>query len=304
MIIPPPFRLVPLALCSALALTACDDEPIPENNDGCTDDWFAAHLGALDPASGSLACAAGGASGDAAPAFTCVEERSVPATTVDHQSGDPVPGVDVRLWFTDDHTLGANVDATSDAEAAFTEAMPTCQPFSYRTDRGAGGEARVTLAQHKVLDPAADPFTYEFRSVSDATVNLISSPLFYGVEVEAGKGMVFGKAIGCDGEAISNVQVLVRDASCKVPGGSLVGYTSNEIPNTLLRGTSADGYFFAVNVPAGDWVVEMYGDNGDGTFALLGSAPVSMEPDGVTLVDIKAGRSDGLHLPAACVSCN
>lgn len=299
---PLPLALLPVGLTFALAATGCgpgDGDPTPQNDAGCVEDWYVPFLGEVPAAGGDLSCY-GGTLENTAPAAACLSDVTLDGRTVDHQSRNPVGNMAVEVFFDNDASGTPDLAATSDADGNLDGTVPACQPVAYRTDRGDPDEARVTLAQHKVWTNQDPILEFDFRSVATGTVNLITSPLFFGVEIEAGKGMVFGKAVGCDYEALENLQVLVRDADCQVPDGSLVGYTTNELPDPGARATTPDGFFFGMNVPPGDWVLEMYRAVGDG-FELVGAAPATVEPDGVTLVDIFVGRDDGQVMPMECL---
>lgn len=279
-----------------------DGDPPAQNDAGCVDGWQDDFLGEVPAAGGDLSCFDGELASPAPPA-ACQVEATVAGTTVDHQSSDAIGGVSVEIFEDNDHTAGGASFCTSPEDGACDGAVTMCRPFAYRTERADADEAPPTLQLHKVLfEEAGEPFTYDFRSVAQGTVDLITSPLFFGVEIEAGKGMLFGKAVGCDYEALVNMQVLVRDTDCRVPEGSLVGYTANELPAPGERATTADGFFFVMNVPPGDYTLEMYRVTGDGN-ELVGSAPAIVEADGVSLVDIFVGRDDGQVMPEECLAC-
>ncbi len=285
----------------ALALSACpaDDDP-PVNNDGCDGAWYVDFLGDTEPFAGDLGCFDGSIA-NTPPAAEHQVNVGLDGTCVDHQSSDGAPDIDVEVYFNNDHTgtpdLTFGCDGAGMAPAG--NDVPACQPISYTTTRDGNDPARPTLVQHKVWDVADDPLQYDFRSVAVSTTNLITSPLFYGVEIEEGKGMLFGKAIGCNFEALVNAQIVIRDDECRVDPDMLVGYTTNELPDVFARATTEDGFYFGINVPAGSWTVEMYRQIDDG-FEFLGSTPATVEPDGVTLVDVFIGRTDGQVIPEAC----
>jgi hypothetical protein len=294
-----------LAIALAIApLTACpmDGDP-PQNDAGCVDGWQDDFLGEVPAAEGDLTCFDGTLASPAPPA-ACQVEAGLDGTTVDHQSSDPIVAVDVELFADNDPRSGGERFCISSlADGACDGPITMCRALAYRTERQGADEAPRTLQLHKVLyeDPAED-LTYDFRSVSWATVNLITSPLFFGIEIEDGKGLLFGKAVGCDYEALANIQILLRDANCRVPEGSLVGYTASELPAPGERATTTDGFFFVMNVPPGQYTLEAYRITGDG-HELIGSAPAIVEADGVGLVDVFIGRDDGQVMPEECLSC-
>jgi hypothetical protein len=292
----------PLVFFTLVALIGCPtEEPPPQNDDGCVDGWQDDFLGEVPAADGDLSCFAGTLASPAPPA-ACQTTIPLAGQTVDHQSSDPIGRSSVDVFYDNDATGAVDLSFTSNDDGVYTGDIPACQALAYRTERAEADEAPLTLQQHKVLSPEEQPIAYDFRSVSWATVNLITSPLFFGIEIEDGKGMLFGKAVGCDFEAIANVQVLVRDANCRVPEGSLVGYTAGELPAPGERATTTDGFYFVMNVPPGDYTLEMYRVT-DGGNALIGSAPATVEPDGVSLVDVFIGRDDGQVMPDECLAC-
>jgi len=286
-----------------LAPGCTGEDPPEQNEDGCEGDWFTDYVGDTDPVGGDLSCW-GGTLENTAMDSAKMTDIVLNGQSVDHQSSDPHPNISVDLFYGDDHNATADLNFTTDGAGRSADGLtvPACQAVSYIATRDGGDEAPAppTLLQHKVWDIDEDPLNYDFRSVSEGTVNLVTGPVFYSLEIEAGKGMMFGRAFDCIFESVVNAQIVIRDADCKISTEALVGYTTNELPDPYARATTADGFYFGINIPAGDWFVDMYGQNADGGFDLLGSAPATVEPDTVTLVDVAIGRSDGLVVPMAC----
>ena len=56
-----------------------------------------------------------------------------------------------------------------------------------------------------------------------------------------------------------------------------------------------------MNVAPGEWTAEMWGWDG-GDHVLLGETPVSTFDDGVTIIDLHVGISDGVLYPEECLS--
>jgi hypothetical protein len=137
-------------------------------------------------------------------------------------------------------------------------------------------------------------------------------PAFSGVVVQdiaPGNGAVAGRALGCDGEPLENAQVVVRDADCHVSTDAYTGYFTNQLPDLFRTSTSADGVFAVLNVPPGDYTVELYAPvpgraaEDPQPHVRAGSATLTLEADGATVVDLQLGHDDGLFYPAACSSC-
>jgi hypothetical protein len=127
--------------------------------------------------------------------------------------------------------------------------------------------------------------------------------LILGVELADENGFVFGKVAGCDGDtAVDKVQILVRNDTCSVPQSFSTGYTDNELPSGFVNATTDDGFFFASNVPPGEWTLEGYVKTTDG-FRLIAAAPMAVRAREVTLVDLQIGRSDGVRTKAGCRGC-
>ncbi len=275
---------------------ACEQPPQP-NEDGCAGAWFEAFLREGDPSAADLDCVSDALTHDALDE-TCVADVTIAGTLVDHESSDPVADVELVVFWDNDPSAEIDVTVTSAADGALSVEARVCAPFAYRTDRGTD-EARVTTGQHVIVAPA-DPTVFSFRSVREGTVSLITTLLQQ--DIKDGTGIVFGKAAGCDGDsAVDRVQVLVRDADCKVPADFAAGYTTNRVPDVFLASTSAEGFFFAMNVPPGDWILEGYVPDGD-SFRLVAQSPVTVAADEVTLADLAMGRDDGLVVPSACRS--
>jgi hypothetical protein len=284
-----------LAASLALAALACDPPP-PPNDDGCTGDWFADFLRAGDPTTADLQCVGDALGRDDLVDAACAQTATVAADVVDHESSDPIADVPLEVFFGDDAEDDADVDTASDTDGVVSFDAPLCAPLSYRTTR-TDEDARVTVGLHELLAPGDAP-QFSFRSVRESTVGLIGFAL--GQELTAGTGIVFGKATGCDGDAaVDRVQVIVRDADCQVPEGFAAGYTTNRVPDAFLASTSEEGFFFAMNIPPGDWTLEGYVPDGD-SFRLIAAAPIAIAADEITLADLALGRDDGLVVPPAC----
>lgn len=295
------FGLLLVLVGGVIPLASSCDEPVPENN-SCDGPWFEPFLAVETESTADLSCAEAEELTDAPPfAETCQATVALAGQIVDHQSGDPVADIDLDVHHGDDLEAAADWSATSDDAGAVADDVPLCTPIAYVTDRGADGDARVTLGQHVIIAPNEDgDVAFDFRSVANGTLSLIT--LILGVDLDDQNGFIFGKAVGCDGDvAVDKLQVLVRDDSCSVPATYSPGYTSNELPDAFARSTTPDGFFFVSNIPPGTWTLEGYVRDGE-SFRLVASAPLVVRAGQVSLVDLQIGRSDGLRLKAGCTS--
>lgn len=297
---------ISLFLTQVFVLTAAlgCDEPVPENN-SCDGPWFAQFLAGEVESPSDLSCAQGAPAAPDAPSpfdASCQVNAELEGQTVDHQSRDPVGDMALDVFHSNDLAADPDWSATSDEAGAVAHEVPLCSPIAYVTERSTPDEARVTFGQHVIIEPGEDGAApaFDFRSVKNDTLGLIT--LILGVDLDDANGFIFGKAVGCDGDAaVEKMQVLVRDESCSVPATYSPGYTSNEIPDAFARATTADGFFFVSNIPPGDWTLEGYVTDGD-SFRLVAAAPLTVRAGQVAMVDLQIGRSDGLRLKAGCTS--
>lgn len=285
-----------LLVASVFATTACR-EPPPENNEGCTEDWFVDFIRADPPAPvGDLSCfTAGSLSADSADA-ACQTEVSLAATVVDYEKQEAVADVSLSLFAGDDPGASGGVDATSDVSGLVDTAIQACTPFAYKTSRP---EAMDTYGPHVVIGHEA-PIEKNFQSVANGSRSLIEIGL--QIEISAGNGAVVGVVRGCDEEPLLGAQVIVRDASCSVPSSWIPGYFTNQIPDAFRAETSDDGVYAGMDMPPGEYIADAYILE-DGALVLLGSSPVEVRADSVTVTDVHAGRPDGVKMPDSCTSC-
>jgi hypothetical protein len=287
---------------SCVLFAACSTgDPVPQNDGGCTDDWIETFLVDLPTRVGDVSCMGADLNSQSA-ASSCVTDVPLVGRTVDHQSSNPLGNVAVSFFLGDDIDASVDESVTSNGSGDLPlGAFPVCSPIAYRAT-GDSASTLPTLGQHKIYPPGAS-VEADFRSIAQGTIALVT--LGFGITSQSGMGMVFGKAIACNNDdALEGVQIIIRDDACKIPTGSesFIGYTSNKLPDPSLRTTSADGFFFATNVPPGTWTLEMVEASADG-HRLIGSAPVVVKADSVSLVDVRVGRDDGVVMPPECLSC-
>ena len=84
--------------------------------------------------------------------------------------------------------------------------------------------------------------------------------------------------------------MVVRDADCHVSTDAYTGYFTNQLPDLFRTSTSADGVFAVLNVPPGDYTVELYAPvpgraaEDQQPHVRAGSATLTLEADGATVV--------------------
>jgi hypothetical protein len=181
--------------------------------------------------------------------------------------------------------------------------LPTCEPFTYKTATNPDLEQTVdTFEAHQIFGPDADgTVDSEYNSVSDATYKIIPSLL--GVSVDPDKGVIAGTAFDCADTDIEGAQVVVKDAAGNIPESLVVKYFVDKFPNRDQPYTSPDGLWTAINVPEGDWTVEMYVyDSASSTNRLIGSTVLTVYANSINISNIYTGYSDGVKYPAECLA--
>jgi len=222
----------------------------------------------------------------------------------DFQSGDGVPLATIELFWSD--RLGDTPDSvlTSDVDGNVSGGQArTCSPFTARIYTDAQHEdTKLTLQQHWTEGPG-DPMDTFFNSVATGTYLLI--PAILGIRPDPTRGIVAGTAYHCGGEGrpAENVQILLKDDQGRYHATARVHYFQEEFPSTDQPTTSADGLWMALEVPAGEVTVEMWGILTDGGEPqLLGSTRADVLADGITITDVYLGDDDGVKLDASCLA--
>ncbi|MBI1947329.1 MAG: carboxypeptidase regulatory-like domain-containing protein [Deltaproteobacteria bacterium] len=286
-----------------IATTLSCREPTPENT-SCDGDWYEQFLlPAPAELAGDVSCWTPGEEVADNVDPRCQTEASVEIQVTDYQDQVPVPGASVTL-FADDSLQGQSREVAMDDDGIVTETVLLCTPTSYRATRPEG--ALPTTGVHEVFSPE-DPVEAHFQSISEGSKSLLQ--LTFQKDIAPGNGAVAGRALGCDGEPLENAQVVVRDADCHVSTDAYTGYFTNQLPDLFRTSTSADGVFAVLNVPPGDYTVELFAPVPGRTaedpqpHVRAGSATLTLEADGATVVDVQLGHDDGLFYPAACSSC-
>jgi len=218
--------------------------------------------------------------------------------TTDFETGDPVSEATVEVFGSNEIIGSADQALESDADGKVEGMMMTCTPFAYRVSTDPDlGDTKVTMQINEILDPdSIDPVVFD--SVSSATYQVMPSLL--GVSPDDEDGIVAGGAYDVNGDPVEGAQIIIVNDEGAVPDGLVVKYFRDEFPNRDQEWTSADGLWVAIDVPPGEWNIEMYvADGGDG-HVLMGSTSVSVVADSINISSVFTGYGDGIRLPESC----
>ena len=223
---------------------------------------------------------------------------------LDFQEDTPVTEATIEFWSAD--AVAGAPDATGLTDLSGKTSLPAvtaCQAYTYKTWTDPGREETVDTFEAHQIDPfpTAGVIETEFNSVSDSTYKIIPSLL--GVEVQPGFGVIAGTAYDSVGAKIQHAEVLVHDGTgvaTGIPESLVVKYFVDDFPNRDQPDTSEDGLWTAINVPPGDWTVEMYVWNGT-EHVLVGATVLTVKPDSINISNIYTGFGDGVKYPAACL---
>jgi hypothetical protein len=219
---------------------------------------------------------------------------------LDFETDDMVEDPTVEIFYGNAISGTADQTVEGDSDGNVSGEWPLCQPIAYRTTTDpALGDTKVTIQFSEVAGFAKDT-NIEFDSVSSATYQVIPSLL--GVSPDPAKGVIAGTAYDIAGEAFSGAQVLVRGADGTIPSGIVSKYFRDEFPNRDQEWTSDDGLWVIINVPVGDWEVEMYTADGSGGHILMGTTSVAVVADSINISSAYAGYGDGVVYPESCLA--
>ncbi len=297
--------LFSLALIAPAVLLGCtgkttDDTGGTDTGDTNTALTFEDFVNVTDTYVGDGTCYDGVAWIDQTVGAGCTSDVTVSGTVSDFQQDEPVPEASVNIWSNDDINTAADQSFDVDSNGAGTMTVSACTPIGYETYTPVEWEETVnTYEVHQVYgwDPSgADTDTW--NSVSVATSKLIPSLL--GLEWSPGTAIIAGTAYDCNEEPIQHAQVFIHDADGNIPADLAVRYFANKLPNSDQPDTNDDGLWSAVNVPPGEWIVEMWVNNGT-DLEMLGATHLTIMPDSVVISNIYTGIDDGVYLPASCL---
>ncbi len=224
---------------------------------------------------------------------------SLAAAVLDFQEDTPVADATVEFYTGDEVAAVPDVSGVSDAGGNLNLSLPFCTPLTYKTATDpALGDTKNTFEAHQVYG-ASPTGTDELNSVSTTTYQLIPSLL--GVSVDPAKGTVAGTAYDVGDRPIEGAQVVVKSmADDSIPDDVVVKYFVNSFPNREQPETSADGLWVAINIPAGDWKVEMYVADGAGGHLFMGQTVLKVFGDSINISNIYTGY-DSVKYPASCL---
>lgn len=219
-------------------------------------------------------------------------------TISDFQEDEPVEGASLKFWFNDNISGTPDISAESDASGQTTQTVPACMPLAYETYTPPEWEkTKDTYEVHQVYSPTETSDTW--NSVSVATSRLIPSLL--GLTWDPATGIIAGTAYDCNEDPIQNAQVYIHDASGNAPDTMQIRYFANGLPNSDQPYTNDDGLFSAVNVPVGDWIVEVWAYDGT-QLVKLGATELAIRADSVNISNVYTGIEDGVFLPSSCLA--
>ena len=300
-------------------LLACtgDASPTKDTNDDSpteTDDTTSTGEGELtEDATGDFSCFT--PADDAASATwltqnvdpTKVETFTLEGFVQDFQTDDPRNNTEVRLWYGDLAEGTPTETSTTDDDGNVTITAESCDPLAYLALRNpALDDAKATYKAHQVFPPNAT--TAEFTTVSTDTYLLI--PTLLGISPDPAKSIIAGTAFDCtrdpstlssdDAGKVKNIQVVLRDSNGDIPDGVFIRYYFEEFPDREGIATSEDGLWTAIDVPVGDYTVEMWGLV-SGERKLLGTTSIRSVADSINIANLFAGY-EGVKFPEACLT--
>ena len=228
-----------------------------------------------------------------------VGEVTMNGSVIDFESDDPVEAASIELFYSNTVYGAPDQSYTSDASGNFTGSVPTCTPYSYRVSTDPDlGATKVTIESSQIEGATAT--TSEYNSVSIDTYNVI--PALLGISPDIDKGIVAGTAYDCAGEPLEFAQIIVTDANGNVPESEVVRYFVDNFPSRLQEWTSEDGLFVVVNIPQGDWLVNMYVSDGAGGHLLMAQSPVKVFADSINISSVYTSIGNGVHYPSSCLA--
>jgi hypothetical protein len=250
--------------------TADDDDTVDDDDDTTDDDDvtdddddYRHELTVTDPVVGDFSCL--GEQSD--PPEPGADSASIFAYVRDFSEDDPIAGAKALLWTNNDPADEGAADFSFDTGTDHTGAITvddglvkSCQPFAYKVwTEWTPPETMPTYQMGNVLAPVGDPEWNDFEmiSVSYATYQII--PLSLAIQPDEAKGIAAGRFYDCAGEAVEGGQVLVKDDQDNLAEDVYIRYFVDELPDRDQPWTSEDGIFGAIDVPPGQWAMELWG---------------------------------------------
>ena len=250
---------------------------------------------------GEMTCFAEGYSGTWATQTVAADVSQVSSLTgavIDFESDEPVEEATVELFYGNTVYGAPDQVYTSDGSGNFSGEVPVCTPYSYRVSTDPDiGLTKVTIESSQI--EGASSTSSEYNSVSLDTYNVI--PALLGISPDIDKGIVAGTAYDCEGNALEFAQVVVTDTEGNIPESQVVRYFVENFPSRTQEWTSEDGLFIAINIPEGDWLVNMYVSDGAGGHLLMAQSPVKVFADSINISSAYTSFGDGVRYPDSCL---
>ena len=250
---------------------------------------------------GDMTCFAEGYSGTWATQTVAADVSQVSSLTgavIDFESDEPVEEATVELFYGNTVYGAPDQVYTSDGSGNFSGEVPVCTPYSYRVSTDPDiGLTKVTIESSQI--EGASSTSSEYNSVSLDTYNVI--PALLGISPDIDKGIVAGTAYDCEGNALEFAQVVVTDTEGNIPESQVVRYFVENFPSRTQEWTSEDGLFIAINIPEGDWLVNMYVSDGAGGHLLMAQSPVKVFADSINISSAYTSFGDGVRYPDSCL---
>lgn len=223
-------------------------------------------------------------------------------TVADFETGDAVPDATLELWWGNDPTAGvADYQVTSDASGEADTTWKTCTPIAYKASTDPALDETVDTYEVNQVEPYTEGvLETEFNSVSSTTYAII--PALLGVSPDSDKGVIAGTAYDCGGEPIEGAQIVITDDEGNIPESLVTKYFVDEFPNRDQPWTSEDGLWVAINVPSGEWNIDMYVfDPKAGAHKLVGRSRAPIFTESILISNVYTGFEDGIRYPDICV---
>ena len=251
---------------------------------------------------GDMTCFAEGYSdawAEQSVAADAVTDISIAGAVIDFETDEPVADASIEVYYSNTVYGAPDQSYTSDGAGNFSGTVPSCTPYAYRVSTDPDlGATKVTIEASQIDGLTAT--SSEYNSVSIDTYNVI--PALLGISPDIDKGIVAGTAYDCAGEPLEFAQIVVTDADGNIPESEVVRYFVDSFPSRLQEWTSEDGLFVVVNIPEGDWTVNMYVADGNGGHLLMAQSPVKVFADSINISSVYTSFGDGVRYPESCLA--
>jgi hypothetical protein len=219
----------------------------------------------------------------------------------DFQDDYQVEGATIDLFLDNivDDSPDATIGPTNAAgEVAGVDGLPARGVIAYRLHGGdlPGGTVRTTI-EYDVEIPDADGGRVRVLSVSDSTFRLI--PTILGITPDADHGIIAGSFNDCAASSQTVEGIVARMLNAAGEDCHELNqrecysrYFQDEFPARIDNQSysSADGLYGIVQIPPGDWTIEVRGRLTAAStafpFDLLGRKQVHCIADSITIVDV------------------